>query len=95
LAVRQHLLPRLEAEGILKNGQVTDRRRLARMTIRACLKAGAAERVQYEDLEGVERQNLLMESSPPQQRMIAPGRNEPCSCGSGKKYKKCCGAKGR
>ncbi len=21
-----------------------------------------------------------------------PGRNEPCSCGSGKKYKKCCGA---
>ncbi len=23
----------------------------------------------------------------------APGRNEPCSCGSGKKFKKCCGAK--
>jgi uncharacterized protein len=22
----------------------------------------------------------------------SPGRNEPCSCGSGKKYKKCCGA---
>ena len=22
----------------------------------------------------------------------APGRNDPCSCGSGKKYKKCCGA---
>ena len=21
-----------------------------------------------------------------------PGRNEPCTCGSGKKYKKCCGA---
>lgn len=21
----------------------------------------------------------------------APGRNEPCSCGSSKKYKKCCG----
>ncbi len=21
------------------------------------------------------------------------GRNEPCPCGSGKKYKKCCGAK--
>ncbi|MFN3455543.1 MAG: SEC-C metal-binding domain-containing protein [Pseudobdellovibrio sp.] len=20
------------------------------------------------------------------------GRNEPCACGSGKKYKKCCGA---
>jgi len=23
-----------------------------------------------------------------------PGRNDPCSCGSGKKYKKCCGAAG-
>lgn len=22
------------------------------------------------------------------------GRNDPCSCGSGKKYKKCCGSKG-
>jgi len=22
------------------------------------------------------------------------GRNDPCTCGSGKKYKKCCGAKG-
>ena len=22
------------------------------------------------------------------------GRNEPCPCGSGKKYKKCCGSKG-
>jgi len=23
---------------------------------------------------------------------VQPGRNDPCSCGSGKKYKKCCGA---
>jgi uncharacterized protein len=25
-------------------------------------------------------------------KVATPGRNEPCSCGSGKKYKKCCGA---
>jgi hypothetical protein len=25
-------------------------------------------------------------------REDTPGRNDPCSCGSGKKYKKCCGA---
>ena len=25
--------------------------------------------------------------------MTAPGRNEPCSCGSGKKFKRCCGAR--
>lgn len=24
----------------------------------------------------------------------APGRNDPCPCGSGRKYKKCCGAAG-
>ncbi len=25
-------------------------------------------------------------------RVATPGRNDPCSCGSGKKYKKCCGS---
>ena len=28
----------------------------------------------------------------PVRREEAPGRNDPCTCGSGKKYKKCCGA---
>jgi len=28
----------------------------------------------------------------PTKKAEAPGRNEACSCGSGKKYKKCCGA---
>jgi SEC-C motif-containing protein len=30
-------------------------------------------------------------SGPPVRREAVPGRNDPCSCGSGKKYKKCCG----
>ena len=32
----------------------------------------------------------------PQEQLKAdknPGRNDPCPCGSGKKYKKCCGQK--
>lgn len=28
----------------------------------------------------------------PIQAKDAPGRNDPCPCGSGKKFKKCCGA---
>jgi SWIM/SEC-C metal-binding protein len=28
----------------------------------------------------------------PLQATQAPGRNDPCPCGSGKKYKKCCGS---
>jgi preprotein translocase subunit SecA len=27
----------------------------------------------------------------PVKAAVKPGRNEPCPCGSGKKYKKCCG----
>src|SRR4029077_16606779 len=36
---------------------------------------------------------LTVESFPAQRRGFAtvkPGRNDPCTCGSGKKYKKCC-----
>ena len=29
---------------------------------------------------------------PPQRHVTKTGRNDPCGCGSGKKYKKCCGA---
>lgn len=29
---------------------------------------------------------------PPRQTGVKIGRNEPCPCGSGRKYKKCCGA---
>jgi len=27
---------------------------------------------------------------PPPRRVVKIGRNEPCPCGSGRKYKKCC-----
>ena len=41
-----------------------------------------------EDISDVER--LL---NPPEaaKAQVKAGRNEPCPCGSGKKYKKCCG----
>jgi SWIM/SEC-C metal-binding protein len=40
-----------------------------------------------EDLTDLERK-----LNPPIQREVTKiGRNEPCRCGSGKKYKKCCG----
>jgi hypothetical protein len=35
---------------------------------------------------------LYMNRVGPVRRAATPGRNEPCSCGSGKKYKRCCGA---
>ena len=45
-----------------------------------------------EDIEA--EQELLANTEPvePIEADEKPGRNDPCPCGSGKKYKKCCGA---
>ncbi|HAU38276.1 MAG TPA: hypothetical protein DCX07_11260 [Phycisphaerales bacterium] len=46
--------------------------------------------------EDVEAEQELIEKTEkvePIKASGAPGRNDPCPCGSGKKYKKCCGAK--
>lgn len=61
------------------------------------------EEVDREALEKRKRQQAEMrlsrggqESAPAQQQPLKRegdkiGRNDPCACGSGKKYKKCCG----
>jgi uncharacterized protein len=38
------------------------------------------------------RRNYEAEVSPAPARSVKIGRNQPCPCGSGRKYKKCCGA---
>jgi SWIM/SEC-C metal-binding protein len=42
-----------------------------------------------EDLAGLRK---LEKPPKPVKVKETPGRNDPCPCGSGKKYKKCCGA---
>lgn len=42
-----------------------------------------------EDISDLER---LLNPPAPKHVDKKPGRNEPCFCGSGKKYKKCCAA---
>jgi len=51
--------------------------------IRICLEANASDYIQYQDAD-----DLPITS--PIHRESRIGRNEPCSCGSGKKYKRCC-----
>ncbi|HEX9443519.1 MAG TPA: PBPRA1643 family SWIM/SEC-C metal-binding motif protein [Candidatus Binatia bacterium] len=48
----------------------------------------ALEPDQPEDVADLER---LLHPPAPQRVEKKPGRNEACSCGSGKKYKNCCG----
>ena len=43
-----------------------------------------------EDITDLER---ALNTPPPARAEETPGRNDPCPCGSGKKYKKCCGAR--
>jgi hypothetical protein len=38
------------------------------------------------------RSHYARAAAPPARAPARPGRNEPCACGSGKKYKRCCGA---
>jgi len=67
--------------------------KLATGMIRILLKTGASERIRY--AEPVQPTSLPQRSSSKPAHIAigrnAPGRNAPCPCGSGKKYKQCCG----
>ena len=45
-----------------------------------------------DEQENIVQLETLLAKPTPQTFAKAPNRNEPCSCDSGKKYKRCCGA---
>lgn len=73
--------------------------------IRSCLQHGASSHIVYQDAPGVPGSGRALPERPSAGRMSRQGpprlarpsaglvgRNDPCPCGSGKKFKKCCGA---
>ena len=46
-----------------------------------------------EDIEAEKKLLKKTQKVDPIQAREEPGRNDPCPCGSGKKFKKCCGVK--
>ena len=58
---------------------------LAALVIRICLSSGMSSHVAYAEPGGQTRSPTGPAEAP------RPGRNDPCPCGSGKKFKKCCG----
>ena len=44
-----------------------------------------------DDVEAEEELIKQTDKVEPLKAQAEPGRNDPCPCGSGKKYKKCCG----
>ena len=56
--------------------------------------SGLARRtMSAEDIEAEDELIKETEKVEPIKADVNPGRNDPCPCGSGKKYKKCCGGK--
>jgi SEC-C motif len=68
----------------------TEASEVAANTIRTCLQLGAAAHIEYTEPRPRRRGSRVSAASPPVRRV---GRNEPCPCGSGKKFRKCCGAR--
>jgi len=58
------------------------------MIVRACIASGASRQIAY---AGFGQQGLPEPVTPVSRSEPKVGRNDPCPCGSGKKYKKCCG----
>ena len=48
------------------------------------------EEIRREERENIRRSNVLWQAGTPVNRCRKVGRNDPCPCDSGKKFKKCC-----
>lgn len=97
----QRLIRRVKSidEQIIKNAIDPKNWGIAKSFMMAAKKAGVDVTNEKEMEEFIALYNLLIEGSKGCDDLNPPvkyekpkiGRNEPCPCGSGKKYKKCCG----
>jgi SEC-C motif-containing protein len=62
---------------------------IATLVIRSCLQQGAAERIQYAEPGS----GPMVRTPAPPRPARRPGRNDRCPCGSGRKFKNCCGSR--
>jgi uncharacterized protein YecA (UPF0149 family) len=94
----KNAIDRLSKQRLLEEGRFTEPHKVALVFVRTLLESGASQHVAYEPVENHRRRQFHGEfdgADVPQQKMSAytPARNSPCPCGSGKRYKRCCGAK--
>ena len=86
--IRDHLRARRIALKHLDSMDRQTRADLNAAIIRICLDNGASEDIEYREVgEHPEDDRLI----PVVSTRPKIGRNDPCPCGSGRKYKKCCG----
>ena len=94
----KNAINRLIKQRLVEKGRFTEPHKVALVFVRTLLESGASQHVAYETVEDHRQQRFHSEfdgADMPQQKMSAytPARNSPCPCGSGKRYKRCCGAK--
>jgi len=71
------------------------RRRLEKERLQEISRRRRSKEEIEQEKEILEKAKAERSKNPEKFRIIAekkPGRNDPCPCGSGKKYKHCCGA---
>jgi hypothetical protein len=71
-----------------RRGALPTEQERATIIIRACVAAGASRSIAYAN---VGMDDAAPVTAPVRRGSPKVGRNDPCPCGSGKKYKKCCG----
>jgi SEC-C motif len=91
-------IDRLKIQRLLVDGKFTDPHKAALILVRRLLEGGASQHVAYEDMEDQRKLRFYRKPDGAAARSqsvstYTPGRNSPCPCGSGKRYKRCCGAK--
>lgn len=94
----KNAIDRLTKQRLVEEGRFTDPHKAALVFVRTLLESGASQHVAYETVENQGRRKFRSEldgADLPRQKPSAynPARNSPCPCGSGKRYKRCCGAK--
>jgi hypothetical protein len=92
-AVVKELLPKLApyidpATGLVDFSDPHKASEVAMMIIHDCVRAGASASIRYGESSQAAR---IEQGGTPQLTREKIGRNDPCPCGSAKKYKKCCG----
>ena len=91
-------IDRLKNQRLLVDGKFTDPHKAALLLVRRLLEDGASQHIAYEGMEDHRKTRFHRKPDGAvarEQRVSAytPGRNSPCPCGSGKRYKRCCGKK--
>jgi SEC-C motif len=89
-------LRRLRQKGLRVDGRHTDPHQVTLIFVRTLLAEGASQYITCGDPFGgpPQRSDGAFERAPAREALSSgPSRNSPCPCGSGKRYKRCCGSR--